>query len=292
MGAREPFIINQCPVVNCELTDDKEKLAASDYVLVKYKHDLEFRDLPRQANPKTRLTLYMPYPILDLAAAQKFNHVFNSTATYHIHSHILPYYLGRARFFWSSPNETSPFHVTTVHSSKLRYFHLKRSAAALVDFDCSSLKSKAQKYINYLKLLNETIPVRIFGGCGRSCDSKCRERIYQNYKFTLIYEPLVRCAGYVSEMFLDAFAYETIPVVFNRSSSYEFFVPASAFVKAYEFGSSAKSLGAYLRSIEDEPQKALGFFEWKQHIKFTSNKFGSFCDLCIRAHLERNSNVS
>lgn len=266
--------------MNCELTDDKEKLANSDYVLVKYKSDLEFRDLPRQANPKTRLTLYMPHPIRDLRAAKKFNGVFNLTATYHLESYVSPHSFAKARFFWTSPNE---------NEASLRFFHLKRSVAALVDFDCSS--KAAKKYMRYLRELNKTIRVRIFGRCGqwpcRSNLKTCRERIYQAYKFTLVYEPFVRCAGYVNDMFLEALAYETIPVVFNRSA-HDLFVPTSAFVRAYEL-ENARALGLLLRSIERDAVKAARFFAWKKHVKFSSNVLGSFCDLCIKAHLESSA---
>lgn len=287
LGTREPFIINQCPAVNCELTVDKQKLNKSDYVLVKYKKDLEFRDLPPQANPKTLLTLYMAHPVLDLSSARKFNRVFNLTATFLLNSHILPFYYAKARFFWSQPSHKDANNKTITQNSvsKLQFFHLKRSIAALVDFDCSS--KPAQKYISYLKRLNSTIPVTIFGKCGKPCGFKtCRKRLYQTYKFTLIYEPFVRCAGHVSEMFLEAFAYETIPVVFNRSS-YEFFVPESGFIRAYEFD-SAKSLGFYLRSLEIDVNKAGKFFEWKRHVQFSPKAFGTFCDLCIRAHIEKS----
>lgn len=284
--------------MNCELTDDKQKLASSDYVLVKYKRDLEFRDLPPQtANTQTRLTLYMSQPVADLSAARRFNRVFNLTATFHLNSHIAPVYFAKARFYWSSPddeNNSANSSSTVVRlQAHVRYFPLKRSVAALVDFDCHS--RVARNYLRYLRRLNSSIPVSVYGRCGRPCprlsDRKtCRERLYQAYKFVLIFEPHVRCDGYVSETFLDAFAYETIPVVFNRSA-HEFFVPRSGFVRAYEF-QSARSLGAYLRRLERDVNDTEKFFKWKRHIRFGANAFGSFCDMCIRAHLEASSSSS
>lgn len=266
--------------MNCEITNDKQRLSESDLVLVKYSPDLTQYDLPKLTNPKSLLTLYLTEPVSNLSLVRRFNRVFNLTATFRLSSNILPHFLAKSRFYWS-PNK----------DQSIKFIGLKSGSAAVIltdDFNCSTRQAKV--FLNrFVKQLKSFIPVTVFGPCGgRKCEpeKRCRKRIYKTFKFVLLYDPKVRCKDYVTDLFLDAFLYETVPVVFQKLS-YDFFVPKSAYIRAYEFNST-NELGLYLKGLDQNFSAISEFFAWKRHIRFAPSSFGSFCDMCIKANLEHN----
>lgn len=215
------------------------------------------------------LTLYLTEPVRNLTSVRRFNRIFNMTATFHLHSDILPYYLANSKFHWS-PNE---------EFSLKSLYRFKTGSAAIIS---SNTSRWAHNFENYVKKLNTFVPVKIFIDCSR----KCLTKAYKNYKFLLIYDPATKCRDYVTNIFLDAFIYDTIPVVFNRLA-YDYFVPKSAFIRAYEFNTPEK-LGSYLKSLEANETAAKKFFTWKKHVVFDEKAIGNFCDICIKALLEKS----
>jgi hypothetical protein len=108
------------------------------------------------------------------------------------------------------------------------------------------------------------------------------------YKFVLIYDTAINCRDFVTSIFLDTFMYDTIPIVFNRRLAYDYFVPKSAYIRAYEFA-TAKQLGLYLKSLEANETAYVEFFARKRHIRVMNDEInsssGSLCDICIKAHM-------
>lgn len=279
IGKRQPFIMNKCPVVNCELTNDKDQLDRSDLVLVKYTSDLRPRDLPKLKRDKSTMSLYLPEPLVkygNLSGVRILNGLFNSTATFKLNSNYLPHHYANVKFKWER-NEN--FKMAT------SYFRFKTGLVAALVENCTS----SRHFLKYIEKLNNFIPVALFGECGKWCDPKdsyreCRKMLYKKYKFVLLYEPQIKCSDYVTEAFFDAFLYDTILVVFNRYA-YEDFVPKSAFVNGLDF-KPANKLANYLRHLDANATASWEYLKWKMHIKQTNHVFKSFCDICIRLHLE------
>ena len=99
IGERLPFEQRNCPVTNCDLTDDRNKLNESDLVLV---HMWNKVDDPPAFRPPNQRWVFMLYesPIRTNRNLGKWNNIFNMTSTYLIDSDFPGYYESNAHFYW------------------------------------------------------------------------------------------------------------------------------------------------------------------------------------------------
>lgn len=90
LGAIEPFKKNDCPVTNCELTDDKERLKESDFVITHMRDSLKDLPLDKPHYPRWIFMLYeSPANSPDFSHLKKF---YNLTSTYKINSDFPNFY--------------------------------------------------------------------------------------------------------------------------------------------------------------------------------------------------------
>lgn len=150
--------------------------------------------------------------------------------------------------------------------------------------------SERLKYVK--KMEKHSKGVRIYGNCGQSCNLKgenrylskqCREKLSNEYMFFLAFENSF-CEDYVTEKLFDSLLFDSIPIVYGLAD-YAKWLPKSAYINALDF-QSPKHLVDYLIYLSQNKTAYNSYFKWKKYIRFTDNEYKSFCDMCIKLHLE------
>lgn len=140
--------------------------------------------------------------------------------------------------------------------------------------------------------MQDYIQVDVYGECGLSCQIKgenrylskaCREKLGRQYKFFLSFENSF-CDDYVTEKLFDTLLFDSIPVVLGLGN-YEKWIPKSAYINALDF-QSPRHLSEYLIYLSQNATAYNSYFKWKKFISLTNNEFKSFCDMCVKLHLE------
>lgn len=134
--------------------------------------------------------------------------------------------------------------------------------------------------------------VRIYGKCGLSCNindenrylsKECRKRLSNDYLFFLAFENSF-CEDYVTEKFFDSLLFNSVPVVYGLAD-YTKWIPKTAYINAIDF-QSPLHLVDYLLYLSQNKTAYNSYFKWKKYIRFTNNEYKSFCDMCIKLHLD------
>lgn len=107
--------------------------------------------------------------------------------------------------------------------------------------------------------------------------------ISNKYMFFLAFENSF-CDDYVTEKLFDSILFDSVPVVYGLGN-YEKWLPKSAYINALDFA-SPRLLAEYLLYLSKNPDAYNAYFKWKKFIIRTNNEFKSFCDMCIKLHLE------
>lgn len=156
----------------------------------------------------------------------------------------------------------------------------------------SHCETQSQR-LEYANEMNKYVPVDVYGACGpNKCPMKdenrflskaCREHLSREYMFFLSFENSF-CDDYVTEKLFDSILYDSIPVVLGIGN-YEKWLPKSAYINALDF-QSPRHLSNYLLYLSKNATAYNSYFKWKKYIQFTNNEYKSFCDMCIKLHLE------
>jgi hypothetical protein len=219
-GLREPFIRNNCPVVNCDLATNRSLLNESDYVVVNWV-DFPF-EKPSFRSPDQRwIVTHYESPTYGGPSSDPrlYDSVFNMTSTYKRNSDFPDFY---AHTFYWELNET--FDENTDFWAKKT--NNEKFAAATIS-NCGA-NFQRLKYIDKMKKSN--ISVDVFGRCTgvqcvngyRKTNDACKEMIGTEYKFYLTFENSV-CKDYITEKFFDILKYNIIPVV-HGAGPYDVYV--------------------------------------------------------------------
>jgi hypothetical protein len=216
LGDKTPFVKNKCPVTNCELTNNRDKLNDSDLVIV---HMRDRIDQPPASRPLNQRWIFMLYESpIHSGDYSGFNGVFNMTSTYRIQSDFPSFYEDGTLITWQKNinfNKSYDFLAT------------KSEFAAAVISNCNVQSDRT----NYIKELQNYIKVDIFGKCGRQCpkhfknntpSTDCKEILGTDYKFYFAFENSI-CRDYITEKFFNILKYNIIPVVLG-GGNYEHFV--------------------------------------------------------------------
>jgi len=279
LGKSEPFIRHNCPVINCEITNDRRKLNESDYVITHMRDKLT--DLPLHSiRPiKQQWIFYLWESPVHAADFSQFNDYYNLTLTYKIDSNFNGVYEMDAYMYWEL-NET--FNVN--HD----FYANKSEFATAVISNCGGTSNR----LNYIKKLQQFIKVDVFGKCGRKCPMQyrngdlgdCKSILGHDYKFYFAFENSI-CTDYITEKFFAILKYNIIPVVLG-GGNYEYYIPKSGFINVLDF-SSAQQLANYLLYLDRNRTAYNEYFKWKKYVKFNTSdhSMNHFCNLCIQMHL-------
>lgn len=272
IGKNQPFINNNCPVTNCELTNDKSRLNEADYAMVLVSDS--FDKLPVERASKTRWVWMLIESPYYQRTYGHLNGLFNYTSDFLYESEFGSNYASQMRFLWAK---------NTTFNEKHNYHAGKTGFLTALISNCGASNNR----LKYVHKLGTYIDVQIYGRCGTTCPSgNCREYVGAKYKFYFSFENSF-CKDYITEKFFLMLKYDIVPVVFG-SGNYSRFIPKSAYIDAYDY-ESPKHLADYLKYLDKNVTAYNEYFQWKKHVNFLDKmvNFGMVCDMCIQLHLEK-----
>ncbi len=168
LGAREPFIRNKCPVINCELTNDIRRINESDLILI---HAFPAFDpiskLPSTRGPNERW-VYVQYESPSIVGEfPDAPDVFNFTSTYRIDADFADYYVtvpkSERSIRWE-PNATfDPEHDFAAN---------KIGLAAAVITRCNAPSRRDE----YIKEMQRYMSVDVYGRSSSCRSAECPEK--------------------------------------------------------------------------------------------------------------------
>jgi hypothetical protein len=296
-GIRRPFELLNCPVTNCELTNDRSKFKKSNLVLFHLRNQIDF--IPKRIHSDQRFVHIIFESPIHCHLCNKYENTFNLTASYSTNSDYMSQYWTDSGLYWDLNKNFD--------ESKDFSFGRKGFATTLIS-NCD-----AKIRLDYIKELNKSIHVTIYGKCGSNinnlCGSKnktdCREWLASNYKFFLAFENTICENGYITEKFFNTLAYDIIVVVLG-GGDYTKFIPKSGYIDARDF-KTPEHLAKYLKYLDKNKTAYNEYFRWKKFIKvlkkndnlmsqsvtvapYQKDKVvlaGFLCEMCIQLNLER-----
>jgi ferredoxin-like protein FixX len=206
LGKRGPFIMNSCPVTNCETISDKSRLNEADLVVVSMTDSMH--DIPYKRPKSQRWVFTLIESPAHTRNYADMNGKFNLTATYLSDSDFSNSYEYQSNFYWK---ENKTFN--------LNYDFTKGktgSVAALIS-NCGAGTNR----LAYIKEMQQYINVIVYGTCGVKCPSSennrreyCKDYIGANYRFFLAFENSI-CKDYITEKFFYSLNTNVVPVVMS-----------------------------------------------------------------------------
>ena len=281
IGYETPFEKNRCPVTNCELVNDHKRLNESDLIVFHMRDPIN--QLPEYRRENQRWIFYLYESPVHSQSYEEYNNLFNLSATYMLNSDFTSLYF--LNYIWI---ENSNFNINR------NFAETKTEFAAIIVSNCNAKNGR----LEYVEALQKSIPVTIFGKCGKPCpnsydngtQSDCKEIISQKYKFYLAFENSI-CKNYLTEKFFDILRFDIVPVVYG-DGAYETYIPKSGYINAFDFV-SAKHLADYLIYLDRNNTAYNSYFKWKKYIKFIDDgpRNGQICEMCIRLNLDSHLGV-
>ena len=205
LGFRKPFEQINCPVTNCELTNDRSKINQSSLVLFHLRNKIDYFPLNRPLNQRWIHVIYES-PI-NCHLCDKYENKFNLSATYTKDSDFTSLYWLDSGLYWQTN-----LNFINNNNNNTDIFASKTEFAATLISSCGAPSSRS----SYINELQNYIAINLFGKCGRPCptDQNCREYISKNYKFFLVFENSL-CRDYITEKFFNTLRYDIIPGIFS-----------------------------------------------------------------------------
>lgn len=209
VGKRTPFVDHQCPVSNCELTEDKSRLDEADLVIVHMKN--KYKAIPKhRANPDQRWVFFLfESPMNADFSSKNLNGIFNLTTTYRLDSDVYSAYHNSLNFKWQ-PNDT--------FDENYDYAAQKPKLAFTLVSNCLAASDR----LSYLQELKKYIAVDIYGLCGeKKCafqsEHDCHKKLSNEYKFYFAFENSF-CKDYITEKFFKVVNLDIVPVVMGMGN--------------------------------------------------------------------------
>jgi hypothetical protein len=218
LGKVQPFVEHNCPVTNCEILIDKQRVSESDFVMVMLTDPLE-QSLPTTPRPDKQrwISLVIESPV-HTPSYKQYNGVFNMTADYLAESEFGINYESQKRFLWG---------LNTTFNDSHDYSQGKTGFMTALISNCNAWHNHRMDYINNLR---KHVNVTIYGRCGVKCPFEgdlCKEYIGAKYKFYFAFENS-NCRDYITEKFFIMLKYNMVMVVFG-AGNYSKFVSSFSF---------------------------------------------------------------
>jgi hypothetical protein len=275
-GENLPFTDNMCPLTNCEITTNREKLNQSDLVVFHVRNQIDY--IPERAHATQRFVFMVYESMVHCKPCSNFSdHIFNYSATPSTDSDYMSIYWTNSGLYWAR-NET--------FDEQYDFAAGKTRIAAARISNIWYVTSDRFKYIEWLKK-SPGMSVDLYGAGGNlTCPGDCMQYIADKYMFFLAFENSL-CSGYGTEKIFDWLNFNIIPVVLGFGN-YSFYVPKSAYIDALDF-KSPDELGEYLVYLSVNKTAYNEYFKWKKNIRsrwpnVVANGF--FCEMCVQLQLE------
>ncbi len=143
-GKSEVFERLNCPVTNCELTNDRSRLHESDLVMFHLRSHIE-RFPVHHAQGQRWVHVIFESPV-HCTQCTKYENTFNLSATYTRDSDFTSVYYADSGLFWDTPDAN--YNEIDVHSNKSEF------AVAIIS-DCNSHNNR----IRFIESVRQYIPV-------------------------------------------------------------------------------------------------------------------------------------
>ena len=164
-GMRHPFELLNCPVTNCELTNDHGKFLQSDMVLFHMRNSI--KDMPPKRRDQRQRFVHVIFesPIhCHLCTQIHVNeNVFNFTVGYHTHSPYMSQYWSDSGLRWTSNENDQRFNENRNYAQEKRNDSNSGFAVAIIS-NCMGFESKWR--LDYIKEMRRYVNVTIIGRCG------------------------------------------------------------------------------------------------------------------------------
>ncbi|XP_044758476.1 alpha-(1,3)-fucosyltransferase 7-like isoform X2 [Coccinella septempunctata] len=260
--------LQDCSVNNCKFSFDDRDLHKADLVVFHLHRTKGLEDLPSEHKKDqiwTFLTDESPHHTFlgSKLKIQLFNGKFNWSMSYRMDSDIpVPY--GRTRKL-----------ATTVGFETEELFEKRRDKlVTILGSNCGGKNHRWQ----YVKKLNMTIPVDVYGGCGNktACPGHFKSDCpaINKYLFYLSFENS-DCREYITEkVFWNGYHKNSIPVVMGyNKKTYEKLLPPNSFLHVDDYASPS-DLARMILSL-NETGKFMDYFQWKKNYEVV-NEHGYF----------------
>ncbi|XP_076087656.1 glycoprotein 3-alpha-L-fucosyltransferase A-like [Mytilus galloprovincialis] len=252
------FTFRNCAFRNCKIgvASDETSLSKSDAVLF-YHTSLNGKVPAKSANQKWVFVSVESeaYTVTNFLK-KEWDNKFDWVSSYRPDADIsFPYGLLARTKIQSEKNYT-------------KIFLQKTKNAAWVVSHCNAVS----KRYTYIKKMNKTIDVDVFGRCGKNCsswnDDSCFNDLSKVYKFYLAFENSL-CEDYVTEkayrFYQDGF--DLIPV-YRGAPNIRNILPKGTFISSLDF-SSPKELALYLKHVGSNESLYTSYLKAKD--KFVSS---------------------
>jgi alpha-1,3-fucosyltransferase len=284
IGKQDVFRRQNCPVTNCETTDNKARLNESSMILFDiWKIDVEMLPKWRHESQRWIFHLYESQQ-RNIRHFAKLNGLFNMSATHRFNSNFTPFYANLLHVVWEKTAKYS--------------YNFKPTKAYLRDkshfaFQIASNCQTPGKREFYISEMQKYARVDIYGKCGEPCPNNgdtwgqydCKMVLAKKYKFYLSFENSI-CQDYITEKFFNTLKYNIVPVVYGHGP-YERHVPKSAYINAFDF-ESPKHLVDHMLKVASNSTLYNSYFKWKQYIRYVHYpSTASICEMCIMLNLEQ-----
>ena len=279
--------------LNCIATSDTDAVSTAEVVIFfvginNVSHTLP-RNLPlaERPGPQQKWVYYQfepPYRSTRHLTEPEFRYAFNYTMTYSMYSDIpMPY--GRC-----TPLEFTSQVERREHERQVSNTKFVRHRTKLVAWFASRCDARSRR-ADYIKVLQNYIPVDIYGACGeltcpKDTQRDCEEMLASTYKFYMAFENNL-CSEYITEKTWRSFELGLVPVVYGAPGNYEHILPVHSYINVADF-ESPKHLAEYMVRLDRYDYLYNEYFAWKK--KFNCGKYhfrDNFCSVCRYLHQTR-----
>lgn len=257
--------VNSCPFL-CRFTAERAQVESSNVVV--FNTYAAWDVLPEYRNPDQAWLLYAMEPPFRVPRRPDLNSLrFNWTMSYRfdadiVHRHSFKVVRRRA----NATRTPAPWSE-------------KSKKVAWIASNCHTFSQRE----DYVRKLDETIPVDVYGKCGplkcKPKGAKCYEDIGPHYYFYLAFENSI-CKDYSTEKLFLPLLNNMIPVVMG-GVNYTRVAPPGSFINFADFRTPS-DLGEYLNSLIAQPSLLTPFTEWKEH--YDIERPPMCCTICEGVH--------
>ncbi len=264
----EAFIINKCPVTNCDMTADKSRYDESDAIVI-HMREVNNNTLPAYRFPNQYWVFFLFESPINSKVNTIFNGLFNWTATYRLDSDVYMPYL-----FFDKLDESS-----TRPDTNINYASGKSNTVLWLVSNCHTSSNR----MSYAKVLAEYIHIEQYGHCNsRYCDDACYKSLQGKFKFYLAFENSI-CKDYLTEKIKFAYVNGMVPIVLG-GSIYENVLPSNSYLDVKNF-TSIRKLGEFLNVLNANDTLYNQYFAWRQAYRKPVPddwKRSQLCKLCAK----------